>query len=106
MTPDVVGGTIIPLYWYEDARHEVGSDEVGELTSLADEHIEMARTFASIWMIGYLFSANLGLGMLLRCFVFAPQKEFLKSGSVGKDANTSSVTSTASATASTSSTTA
>lgn len=86
-TPKVVGGKIIPMHWHEDAREEVGKSKVEELSALAKEHYELHHSFAWLWFVGWMTWLVLGFGLLLRCFFFAPEKEFLKAGAVGGEGN-------------------
>lgn len=83
MTPDVIGGKIIPMYWYEDSRKEVGNQELSEISELAKEHYKLFESFYYMWLFGWLLFTTLGMGLLFRCFCFAPEKEYLKSGAVG-----------------------
>lgn len=87
-TPKVVGGKITPMYWYENSRTEVGKTDVEDLTALADEHVELFESFAWVWFLGWHLWTIFGLGLTLRCFCFAPEKEFLKTGAVGENGST------------------
>lgn len=94
MTPQVVGGKLIPMYWYEDSRQEVGINEVNKISDLANEHYAMFESFLWTWSLGWIIWITLGLSMLLRCFCFAPEREYLRSGAVdgkGKNATASSI---------------
>lgn len=96
-TPNVVGGKITPMYWYEDSREEIGNTEVQGLTALAKEHYQLSDSFNWVWYIGWTMWSVLGVGLSLRCFCFAPEKEYLKSGAVGEgNKNAATVSSTSS----------
>lgn len=102
MTPNVVGGKIIPMYWYEDARQEIGDVEVNTITDLANEHYKLFESFFHLWCLGWMSALTIGLGMLFRCFIYSPEKEFLKAGPVGGTvvgSSTSAAASTASSSA-------
>ena len=91
LSPHVIGGKIIPTYWYEEARNEVKISDVNELTALADEYFSIFNTFNWTFFVGWLLSVHIGLQMLLKWFLFSPPKEWLKHGAVnlsGKNAAT------------------
>lgn len=83
MTPEVVGGKIIPMYWYEDVRSEVKEEDIKEISDMAKEHYKMFDDFMWVFSLGWFMFTGLGMGLMLRCFWFAPPREFLKQGAVG-----------------------
>ena len=83
MTPEVVGGKIIPMYWYEDARTEVEEADIKVFSDMAKDYYVMFDDFTWVFTIGFFLLSGLGMGLLMRCFWFAPPREFLKQGPVG-----------------------
>lgn len=93
MSPKVVGGKILPMFWYEDERVEVDNAEVEEFTGLAKEYYETFDSFNWVWHIGWIMWFIIGLSMTFRCFLFAPDREWLKPGAVGSaDGNNATMT--------------
>lgn len=105
MTPKVVGGKITPMFWYEDARSEVGAEEVEDFKALADEHKALFYKFFWVYYCGWMMWCTFGIGLFFRCCIFSPRKQFLMPGTVGGGANNATASSTTSSAASTTSST-
>lgn len=83
MSPKAVGGKIIPMYWYEDARNEVEEADIKVFSDMAKEYYVMFDDFMWVFTLGFFLFTALGMGLLLRCFWFAAPREFLKQGALG-----------------------
>jgi hypothetical protein len=99
MTPKVVGGKITPMYWYEDARYEPTDARVKEFSDLSKENYEIFNKQNNVFFWGMMLWTTLGLGMVSRCCVFSPRKQYLMSGVVGESKGLSTQSSAASSTA-------
>ena len=97
MTPKVIGGKITPMYWYEDAREQISSEDLEDLTSLVNENFSLYTSFAWIWQLGFTIFL-FGLDMMLKCFFFNGEKEWLKAGKVTGAANNDPAVSTVAST--------
>jgi hypothetical protein len=82
-SPHVIGGKIMPLYWYEDARKEVDNDDLEPLIEFSKAWYRNLTEFVWFFNIGYLLALCLGPFMLLKWLCFAPKKQFLLRGPAG-----------------------
>ena len=82
LSPRLIGGKIIPMYWYEDARTYVDKEDIDSITSLSKEWFNLATKFAWLWLIGWKLLFFAGLPMILRIWFCSPPKEFLIRGSI------------------------
>jgi len=81
-TPDVIGGKIVLIFWYEDACKEVDAIEIDPLVGLKKGWTHNNVQYSWFFHIGWLSFTALGPFMMLKWLCFAPKKEFLLRGPV------------------------
>ena len=69
LTPDVVGGKLLPLYWYEESTIHGTGPEIDLLAAYADSYRKSGTSF--ILTFGLAYSAmTVGVSMILLCLCF------------------------------------
>ena len=104
MSPNVIGGKIIPMLWYEDARVEVASDgpEVKFIEEMTIDWYSTAQTYNTLMFFAILIGFIVGPSLMFQIACCQGEMEFLKHGPVGgEDAQKGSSTTTSTAVEST-----
>ena len=104
MTPNVIGGKIIPMLWYEDARVEVASDgpEVKFIEKMTIDWYSTAQTYNTLMFFAILIGFIIGPSLMFQIACCQGEMEFLKHGPVGgEDAQKGASTTTSTAVEST-----
>jgi hypothetical protein len=81
-SPNVIGGKIMPLLWYEDARKEVDSSDLEPMLDMSRAWLRNLNEFIWFFNVGFILATMLGPFMLLKWLCFAPKKQFLLRGPV------------------------
>jgi len=97
-SPSVIGGKIMPFFWYEDVRKEVDSNDLEPLLDMSRGWLKNMNEFIWFFNIGFYLVACLGPLMLFKFLWFGPKKQFLLRGPVQgvSSVKASSVTSSSS----------
>ena len=82
LTPGVIGGKIIPDYWYEDHKQPVDNTEIALWTKLAKEGRSLHGTYSTLLAYGAMIGWIIGFPMLLMLGCFASKREYLNHGAV------------------------
>lgn len=76
LTPNVVGGKILPMYWYEESTIHATTEEIDLLASYADTY--KGQQIKWIVMMGVVgLAVILGISMLLLCLCFERKHDFM-----------------------------
>jgi len=78
LTPEVVGGKIIPMYWSEESTVHMKTEEIDRIAIMANEYLAEATNFTLIVCICF-FLSFLGFSMLLMCLCFEQKHSFFES---------------------------
>ncbi|KAL7554076.1 hypothetical protein ACHAWF_017458 [Thalassiosira exigua] len=76
LTPHVVGGKILPIYWYEESTIHATVDEIDVLAAYADSYRQSGISFIIAFALS-LIASTLGFSMLLLCLCFERKHEFM-----------------------------
>lgn len=101
LTPKTIGGKIIPMYWYEEARTEVKKDapEVKFVEKMTVDWFNTAQTYNTLMFFALMIGFVIGPSLVFQIGCCQGEMEFLKHGIVGEDGKVQSQT-TASSTVS------
>lgn len=78
LTPEVVGGKILPHHWYEESTIHASAGDVDLIRAYANSYHKSGTTF--ILTVGLTFCAMfLGFSMLLLCLCFEQSNDFMTS---------------------------
>lgn len=89
LTPNVVGGKILPMYWYEESTVHATADEIDVLAAYADSYRLSGDTFITLLCISYV-AAVIGFSMLFLCLCFEAKPEFMSPVSLNNGSTTKS----------------
>ncbi|KAL7543080.1 hypothetical protein ACHAXR_012405 [Thalassiosira sp. AJA248-18] len=76
-TPQVVGGKILPMYWYEESTIHATADEIDLLAAYAASYKQSGITFMLIVAVAFDMIL-LGVSMLLLCLCFEQKHGFMQ----------------------------
>lgn len=76
LTPHVVGGKIIPMYWYEESTIHATTDEIDVLAAYAVSYSQSGKTFMTVWTLVFV-CIFFGFSMLLLCLCFEQNHSFM-----------------------------
>lgn len=76
LTPRVVGGKIIPMYWYEESTVHATTDEIDLLAAYAVSYSKSGKVFITIWGLAFV-AIFFGMSMLLLCLCFEQNHSFM-----------------------------
>jgi hypothetical protein len=91
LTPDVIGGKIVPTYWFEDQKQNVDNTDTAIWTKLALDVRELHFIYSNLVCYGVILAFLFGLPMMMMVGCFATKREYLNHGSL--DGNKAQVTS-------------
>ncbi|KAL3795234.1 hypothetical protein HJC23_008319 [Cyclotella cryptica] len=77
LTPELVGGKILPMFWSEESTVHMKTDEIDKVAKHANEYMLEGDNFILIVCIAY-FLVFLGFSMLLLCLCFEQKHDFFK----------------------------
>ncbi|EED96669.1 predicted protein [Thalassiosira pseudonana CCMP1335] len=95
LTPDVVAGKILPMYWFEESTIHATADEIDILTAFNASYAKSGNTFITVCGLAFLVTF-LGMSMLCLCLCFEQKHSFMQSEVVPKK-STSAISSRSSA---------
>lgn len=75
-TPNVVGGKIVPMYWYEESTIHATANEIDQLSAYAVAYSQSGKTFMTVWALVFV-SIFIGFSMLLLCLCFEQNHSFM-----------------------------
>ena len=81
-TPNVVGGKVIPTFWYEDKSQPASDDDISEMTTMANKFLKMQTSYGWKVTSAIYLAWIVGLPLLAQIACFAPEKAFLLPGPV------------------------
>jgi hypothetical protein len=90
LTPEVVAGKILPMYWSEESTVHMKTQEIDRVAAIANEYMAEGNNFILIICFTY-FLVFLGFSMLLLCLCFEQKHQFLQA-EVPKQTPTSTTT--------------
>lgn len=88
LTPHVVGGKILPMYWYEESTIHATADEVDLISAYAVSYKQSGTNFILTFSLAFC-TTLLGFSMLLLCLCFEPKHEFMGGHAEGDGAQES-----------------
>ena len=77
LTPHVVGGKILPMYWYDESTIHVTDDEIDLLAAHAASYSQSGKNFILAFSMAYVLS-YLGFSMLFLCLCFEQKHSFME----------------------------
>ncbi len=83
LSPEVVGGKIIPTYWFEDFKETVDNVDIGIWTELALEVKSLHDTYNFLVFYGINMAFIIGFPLMIMYGIFASKREYLNHGAVG-----------------------
>ncbi|KAL9180056.1 hypothetical protein ACHAXT_008026 [Thalassiosira profunda] len=69
LTPNVVGGKILPMYWYEESTIHATAEEVDVLAAYADSYMQSGDVFITMLTLS-LIGITIGISMVFLCLCF------------------------------------
>lgn len=72
-TPQVVGGKILPMYWYEESTTHATADEIDLLAAYAASYTQSGNNFILVYGLAFV-AAFFGMSMLLLCLCFEQEQ--------------------------------
>mmetsp|Transcript_19577 Transcript_19577/g.35437 ORF Transcript_19577/g.35437 Transcript_19577/m.35437 type:complete len:941 (+) Transcript_19577:340-3162(+) len=76
LTPHVVGGKILPMYWYEESTIHATADEIDVLAAYAASYNQSGINFILAFGLAFV-AAFLGVSMLMLCLCFEQKHSFM-----------------------------
>lgn len=76
LTPHVVGGKILPMYWYEESTIHATADEINFLAAYATSYRDAGLTFVTIISLSVI-TGLIGMSALLLCLFFEQKYDFM-----------------------------
>lgn len=70
LTPNVVGGKIVPQYWYEESTIHSTTDEIDLLAKYASDYSKGGLNFLVVFSLAGFVGLFLGFSMLFLCLCF------------------------------------
>jgi len=77
LTPEVVGGKILPLYWSEESTVHMKTEEIDNVAEMANAYMTGGNNVILMFCFTFLLSF-LGFSMLLLCLCFEQKHQFLQ----------------------------
>ena len=77
LTPEVVGGKIVPMFWSEESTVHLKSEEIDEIAAIAQDYIAQGNSFILVICFTF-FLCFLGFSMLILCLCFEPKPAALQ----------------------------
>lgn len=78
LTPNVVGGKVIPMYWYEESTIHATTAEIDTLAAIAESYSKEGITFIIVLGVSSL-TALIGVAMVFLCLWFEQKHSFMQS---------------------------
>jgi hypothetical protein len=77
LTPEVVGGKIVPMFWSQESTIHMKKEEIDAIAKVADQYLAEGNNF--VMMVAFCYYLGfLGVSMLLLCLCFEQRHEFFK----------------------------
>ena len=77
LTPQVVAGKILPMYWFEESTIHATADEIDVLAAFAQSYGEAGDTMIHVFAY-FAIALYLGVSMLLLCLCFEKKHSFME----------------------------